>query len=89
MTQLITDPDRAKRLARAIVSDILLYNPEKIKDGIESDNLFEAIEEELAEGRAHYKTRVSPEVFENYNFFELAIVDVLFKNTGKYESKIW
>ncbi len=89
MSGLITDPQRARRLARAIVSDVHLYNPDKIKEGIENDNLFEAIEEELEEGRELYRSRVSPEIFENHNFYDLAIVDVLFKYTKKYQSKIW
>ena len=43
---LIDTPDRAKRLARAIVSDIALYNREEIRKGIKNDNLFEVLGEE-------------------------------------------
>ncbi len=89
MNQQITDPERAKRLARAIVSDIYMYNTDKVKEGIENDALFESLEDELEEGRELYRSRVSPDVYDNYNFFDIAIVDVLFKYTGKYESKIW
>ncbi len=89
MPALITDPDRARRLARAIVSDVNLYNPEKIQEGIENDSLFEIMEEELEEGRQLYKARVESDIYEKYNFYEVAIVDVLFKYTNKYESKIW
>ena len=86
---LIEDPKRARTLARAIVSDIHLYNLDKVKEGIENDTLFELLEPELEEGRELFKTRVSPEIFEKYNFFDIAIVDVLFKYTGKFKSKIW
>ncbi len=89
MAELINDLERAKRLARAIVSDIAMYNPDKVKEGIENDSLFEALEDEFEEGRELFRTRVTPEVFDNHNFFDMAIVDVLFKYTGKYESKIW
>lgn len=89
MADLITDPKRARTLARAIVSDIHLYNSDKIKEGIENDNLFEILEPELEEGRELFRSRVSPEIFEKYNFFDLAVVDVLFKYTGKFKSKIW
>ena len=34
----ITDPERADRLARAILSDVMLYNPEKLRAGIEADD---------------------------------------------------
>jgi hypothetical protein len=89
MAPVVTEPDKARRLARAIVSDINLYNPEKVKAGIENDNLFEAIEDELEEGRELYRQRVAPEIVEKYNFYDLAIVDMLFKFSGKYKSKIW
>ena len=50
----VTEEEKAKavRLARAIASDISLYNEEKIVKGIEQDNLFDAIKDEIEEGRA-------------------------------------
>ena len=86
---LIEDPQRARRKARAIVSDVAIYNPEKIKEGITNDNIFEVLEEEIEEGRELYRTLVSPEILENHNFFDLALVDVLIKQSGKVESDIW
>ena len=49
--RLIKKPDEAKRLARTILSDILLYNQAKVKEGIEKDSLFDILTEELAEGK--------------------------------------
>ena len=49
---------KAMRLARAIASDISLYNEQKIIKGIEQDNLFEVLKDEIEEGRELYKTRV-------------------------------
>ena len=86
---LIDDPEAAKRLSRAIVSDVALYNQPKVKEGIENDNLFEVLKEELEEGRKLYETRVSPEILKNHNFYDLAIVDVLIKQSGRIESDIW
>lgn len=85
----ITDKDKARRWARTIVSDISLYNQEKIREGIEQDNLFEVLAEELQEGRELYESRVAPEILETTRFFDLAVVDVLFKNTNKFRSRIW
>ena len=59
---------KAMRLARAIASDISLYNEQKIIKGIEQDNLFEVLKEELEEGRELYKSRVSPEIFHEDEF---------------------
>lgn len=86
---LTEDPEAARRLARAIVSDVALYNQPKVKEGIENDNLFEVLEEELNEGRELYISRVSPDINEKFNFYDLAIVDVLIKQSGKIESDIW
>ncbi|HYO59659.1 hypothetical protein [Archangium sp.] len=80
---------KAMRLARAIASDISLYNEQKIIKGIEQDNLFEVLKEELDEGRELYKSRVSPEVFQRMNFFERAINDIVLRSKAHVKSKIW
>ena len=87
MALIDTDKD-ARRLARAIASDLSLYNEEKIVEGIEKDNLFEVISEEIEEGRAHYKSRVSPQLYER-NFYDRAIVDILIKSKGHIKSRVW
>lgn len=84
---LIDNPEQARRLARAILSDVAIYNREKVEAGIKNDNLFEVLTEELEEGRQHFNSRVSPQIAGN--FFDLAIVDVLIKRAGKIESDIW
>ena len=58
---LIDTPEAANRLARAIASDVSLYNEAKIKEGIENDTFFSILSDELEEGRAHYRSRVAPE----------------------------
>jgi len=87
----MTDEEKAKavRLARTIASDISLYNEAKIVQGIEQDNFFDALREEIEEGREHYKARVSSEVFSTTNFYDRAIVDVILARKGKIRSKIW
>nr|WP_276528795.1 hypothetical protein [Corallococcus exiguus] len=77
------------RLARAIASDISLYNEQKIIKGIEQDNLFEVLKEELEEGRALYKSRVSVEISTQANFFERAINDIVLRSKAHVKSKIW
>jgi len=84
----IDNPDLAKRLARAILSDVAMYNPEKVENGIKNDNIFDVLKEELEEGRQHFLSRVSPEV-EADTIFDIAVVDVLIKRAGKIESSIW
>lgn len=87
----VTDEERAKamRLARAIASDISLYNEEKIVKGIEKDNLFDAIKDEIEEGRELFKSRVSPELFTTTNLFDRAIVDIVLRSKGHIKSRLW
>jgi hypothetical protein len=87
--RVIKNPDEAKRLARTILSDIVLYNQAKVKEGIEKDTLFQVLTEELAEGKKYYESMVDEEVRSSSNFFNEAVVDVLIKQGGKIKSEIW
>jgi hypothetical protein len=80
---------KAMRLARAIASDISLYNEKKIVKGIEQDNLFETLKDEIEEGRELFKSRVSAEIFTKTNYFDRAVCDVIIKPKGHVKSKIW
>lgn len=85
---LIETEDAARRLARAIASDLSLYNEEKIVRGIEGDNLFDELSEEIEEGRALYKSRVSPALYKR-NLYDRAIVDILVRSKGHVKSVLW
>jgi hypothetical protein len=85
---LIETEEAARRLARAIASDLSLYNEEKIMEGIQNDNLFNVLAEELEEGRALFKSRVSPELFAK-NFYDRAVIDILVRSKGHVSSKMW
>jgi hypothetical protein len=87
--QLITTPEAATRLARAIASDLSLYNEEKIIEGLQNDSLFDVLKDEIEEGRELYKSRVSPELFTSTNYYDRAIVDIIVKSKGHVKSKIW
>lgn len=85
---LIENRDQARRLARAIISDVAIYNRDKVELGIKNDNIFELLKDQLAEGREHFESRVAQELAKS-NLFDLAVVDVLIKRAGKIESSIW
>ena len=86
---LIESPEQAMRLARAICSDVSLYNEEKIVRSIEQDDFFDALRDELEEGRELYAQRVSPDLLARTNFYDRAIVDVILKPKGHVKSRIW
>ncbi len=87
----MTDEEKTKamRIARVIASDISVFNEQKIIKGIEQDNLFDALKDEIEEGREHYKSRVSSEIYKTTNFFDRAIVDIVIRPKGHVKSKIW
>ncbi len=86
---LIDTPEAATRLARAIASDIALYNEDKIIEGIENDTLFDVIAGELNEGLNLYRSRVTPDLYHSTNFYYRAVIDVLVRGKGHIKSKIW
>lgn len=87
--KLIDSPEAAARLARTIISDIALYNREKILDGIKHDNIFDLLEKELKEGLDLYRSRLIPEMDKSNSFYNRSIVDILIKRNGNIESEIW
>ena len=89
MATLIETPEAANRLARAIASDLSLYNEAKIKEGIENDTFFTVLAEEIEEGRAHYESRVDRKLVDSTNFYDRALVDVILARKGHIKSKIW
>jgi hypothetical protein len=57
---LIASEDSASRLARAIVTDLRLYNETRLLSG-------EDLSEEIAEGRQLYRTHVEPSLYPVYD----------------------
>jgi hypothetical protein len=86
---LIETPEAANRLARAICSDVSLYNEDKVVQGLQQDTFFEVMAELLEEGRELYRSRVAPQLYSRTNFYERAIVDVIIHRKGHIRTKIW
>jgi predicted Zn finger-like uncharacterized protein len=53
---------KAERLARIIVSDIVLYNEDKFTAALRAGNVLEALTPDLAEGRALFRDRIDERV---------------------------
>lgn len=71
------------------MSDIMLYNQAKVKEGIEKDTLFDVLADELGEGLKYYENMVDESVRSSTNFFNEAVADVLLKQGGRIKSDIW
>ena len=65
---LAAERAQAERLARIIVSDIVLYNEEKFSAAVRSGGVLETMRDELAEGRALFRERVHVDVRDERDF---------------------
>ncbi len=86
--RIIETEEAARRLARAIASDLSLYNEDKILEGLKNDNLYDIISEEIEEGRELFRSRVKPDLYEK-NYYDCAIIDLLVKSKGHIKCKLW
>jgi predicted Zn finger-like uncharacterized protein len=69
--------EKARRLARALVSDILVYNREARDKALVEGNLVQALGQEIKKSWELYKERVSPEMANQTNFFREALNEIL------------
>jgi predicted Zn finger-like uncharacterized protein len=65
----VNETDRARRLARTVLSDLNLYNPEKVREAIREGAFKEAFASQLSEGMKLYQQRISQEVRDQGDFF--------------------
>jgi len=86
--QIIDNETRAQQLARAIASDIQLYNKQRIEEGLMEDTFFEVLTEEITEGRDLFRSRVTPELFRR-NLYDRAIVDRVIRPMAGLKTPIW
>jgi hypothetical protein len=54
--------EKAERLARIVVSDIILYHGEKFSEAIRTGNLLQALDSEIEEGRSFFRQRINEQV---------------------------
>ncbi len=59
---------KAERLARIIISDVVLYNEERFATAIAQDKLREMMEPEMADGRSMFKQRVDAAIRDEKDF---------------------
>jgi predicted Zn finger-like uncharacterized protein len=71
------EKDKARRLARALVSDILVYNRDKRDQALKQGNLVQILGPEIKKSWEVYKERVTPEVANSTNHFREALNEIL------------
>jgi hypothetical protein len=68
--------EKAARLARIIVSDIVLYNQEEFDAAVRAGNVLEALGPQLAEGHALFAGRVDPRVGDAQEFLSQELLRI-------------
>lgn len=72
------DPStRARRLARALVSDLVVYHPEKRQRGLAEGNLKELFAEEIRKSWEEYTEQVGEDVASTTPYFTEALNEIL------------
>lgn len=67
----------ARRFARLLVSEIKLYNEQKVKEGRESNDLYDRLKEAIDRSREMYDKRVQPPVAAKFDYFHYELVNTL------------
>ncbi|MBA2340261.1 MAG: hypothetical protein H0V88_07685, partial [Pyrinomonadaceae bacterium] len=77
-----TDEERrlhndARRFARLLVSEIKLYNDQKVREGRDAGNIYGRLQEEIDRSRQTFDKRVAPQVAARYDYFHHELVNTL------------
>lgn len=67
--------DHARRLARIILSDIIIYNQGKVDESIQKDAFFTELGEELQEGKKYFREKIPSDRSEINEIFDQTISD--------------
>jgi len=89
MARLYDNADRALRYAKTIASDMVEYNKDVLLKSLKEDNVWEALEEQVQQGRDEFNARVTPEIA-SQNIYERALVEVLLhRMKDRVKTPIW
>ncbi len=79
------DPhERARRLARVLVSDIIAYYPEKHARAVEEGRVKETFEEEVKKSWKEFVDQVGSDIAESTDYFRMALNEVLARGREIY-----
>ena len=74
------DPkEKAQRLARVLVSDIILYNPDRHQRALNENRIQEEFDDEIQKSWSEYVEQVGDEIANGNNFFNEALNEILAK----------
>ncbi len=85
----ISDPERARRMARVLFSDMVAYAGDQVRIGLEKDDLFTRLKREIEQIRVFFERNVDPALPGAERIFNFALVDVLIARNRRVSTSIW
>jgi hypothetical protein len=67
----------ARRFARLLVSEIKLYNEQKVREGREGGDIYDRLRDAIDRSREMYDKRVQPSVSSRFDYFHYEVVNTL------------
>ncbi|HJQ23194.1 MAG TPA: hypothetical protein VKA60_04715, partial [Blastocatellia bacterium] len=67
----------ARRFARLLVSEIKLYNEQKVAEGRRNSDLYDRLKEDIDRSRQMYEKRITPSVAAKFDYFYDELVNTL------------
>lgn len=71
--------NKAKRLARVLVKDIVLYHGDRVEEGLKNGNLVDTVGDEIKKSWQYYKSEIPEEIVNSTDFFKDALNEILAK----------
>jgi hypothetical protein len=68
---------KARRLARALISDMVVYHPVKRQEGLRDGTLKQLFEDEIKKSWEEYSDQVGRDVAESTSYFKEALNEIL------------
>jgi hypothetical protein len=69
--------EEARRLARLLVSEIKLYNQERVEEGRRNQDIYERLKDEIDASLRMYRERIDPQVEKSSDYFYQELVRIL------------
>lgn len=71
--------NKAKRLARVLVKDIVLYHEDRVEEGLKQGNLIDTVGDEIKKSWQYYKGEIPEEIVNSTDYFKDALNQILAK----------
>ncbi len=80
----VRDEEGARRLARLLLTDLVLYHMDRVRAALSAGDLRSALGREIAEFHAYYRRRVDPRIWERQDYFEQFLRQI--EQTGQIQN---